>query len=232
MCSWRIARRIASASARPNATQELSDERARLGQWQAGLAGGGAAQRQPGAAGPPGAQQQGDESDYEDDCEEPQQEEGAEGGGAQPQAQQEPASGEGASGAGGASDHPHYHGRGWWPGRGEPGERSDSDSSESAVQEDGSDKAAADGVRETCSSDKAQEEEHPVAPAAGSPPPSPPLAAPRAVVAAAPVKVTFTALESPHLPAREQREEELRLRKKRGGALVRRALPPLAARPA
>lgn len=46
-----------------------------------------------------------------------------------------------------------------------------------------------------------------------------PAPRPRSLV---PVKVSFTPLETPHLPAREQREEELRLHKKGADAQVRR----------
>ncbi|KAG2487660.1 hypothetical protein HYH03_013797 [Edaphochlamys debaryana] len=192
---------------------ELAEERGRLESWKQGLERGGGGD---------------DDSDYED--EPPEEGEGEEGQGAEGQ------------GAGPAEDnrpepdHPDYHGRGWRASGGpkpstpaprggqkeQRGGDADSDSSE--------DEAGRGGRRRG-----GEEGEHEHWPAAPAPGPAPkgesfkPLPPPRATLQ--PVQVNFTKLETGHLPAREQREDEIRaFRKQARSAAPDPDAPDLAER--
>ncbi|GBF95312.1 hypothetical protein Rsub_08343 [Raphidocelis subcapitata] len=224
--------------------QELSDERRGLQQWQSRLpAGSGgvpaaAAAAGRDASGAEAADCGGDESDYEEgDGEEGQEAAGAESDGAAAGA----SAAAGVDGPEGAAlpapDHPDYHGRGWWPSRGRqqrggadaaaPGGSSGEDGGGSSSESEG-DGRAAPGAS-TAGGGEGGEPQSGTSEAAkgadcwgagpdsgGAEDATAPVPAPRRR-ALAPVKVTFTPLETPHLPAREAREEQLRLRRRGGG---------------
>ncbi|KAG2439034.1 hypothetical protein HYH02_006562 [Chlamydomonas schloesseri] len=200
---------------------ELAAERGRLADWQQGL----------------GLQQDPDaESDYED--EEGDDDEGH-GTGSQQAAGAE-AGGKGARGdkAAAAPDHPDYHGRGW---RASDAKKDAGSSGDAVVtagkaarsacgkatvesdEDEDADERRARGGRGV-GSDSDEEEGGAAAaggPAAAAPPASrpasfKPLPPPRAKLE--PVQVTFTKLETGHLPAREHREEEIRAFRKQSRA--------------
>ncbi|GFR46189.1 hypothetical protein Agub_g7718 [Astrephomene gubernaculifera] len=168
--------------------EELAEERGRLEEWRAGLKDGKDA-----------------ESDYEDE-----EEEGEQG----PAPQQERGVGEAA-----APDHPHYHGKGWRPSTGTGAAAAKSASAAPAAaanrgggEEEEYDSEGADDGRQGRSrreeADEEVEEEPPAQLAPRAAPSFKPLPPPRATLQ--PVQVSFTKLETGHLPAREHREEEIR----------------------
>jgi dyslexia susceptibility 1 candidate gene 1 protein len=205
-------------------SQELSDERQQLQDWQSQLGGGGAASDKQQHA-QHRQEEEGDESDYEEDLKEVGQLPVSEAAAPDCANQLQEQGGVAPEKAPPPSDHPEYYGRGWRPRQRDQGGGDSDDGDEkqavaAAVHEggevggssscDGDDNGVSAGgaagggdhnADSGCTSAEAV-----AAPAAAAP-------APRRG-SLAPVKVSFTRLETPHLPARQQREDKLRLHKK------------------
>ncbi|GLC51791.1 hypothetical protein PLESTB_000548900 [Pleodorina starrii] len=189
--------------------EELAEERGRLEQWQRGLG-------------------QGDGGDAESDYEDEEEEEGAEGrqgGAAATRGSVDPEEAP-------VPDHPDYHGRGWRPSKTAAAAAAEASGRRSGGRGKGSDSGDdedAGGKGSGSDGDREDGEGGSMAAANGGPraaaAPSraaaagvsfKPLPPPRARLE--PVQVSFTKLETGHLPARQQREEEIRAFRKESRA--------------
>eukprot|EP00798_Chlamydomonas_sp_ICE-L_P002202 gene2202-33760_t len=153
---------------------------------------------------------QGDESDYEDD------EEGEEEGQGRAAAQEAKAS---SSKAAEMPDHPDYHGRGYWSkdkereasGQPQSQDQSKVPNRESLIYDSDEDEGSGveeKGAGESSDDDQPSSDQIPAKPITFKPLPPP-------RIRLEPVRVEFTKLATGHLPARENREEEMKQYKKK-----------------
>ncbi|KAG2432099.1 hypothetical protein HXX76_009026 [Chlamydomonas incerta] len=170
---------------------ELAEERGRIKEWQQGL----------------GLDKEQDaESDYED--EEGDGEEGQQAGGGK--------GSEAAEAAAAAPDHPDYHGRGWRASDAKPAAAAKKAAAAAGAGTAGAAAKAPGRAKGKAGSDEEEEEDEERRAGGRGGTSFKPLPPPRAKLE--PVQVTFTKLETGHLPARQQREEEIRAFRKQSHA--------------